>query len=155
MFRESNHVTLRTETVRGLTLYFVSIEDGDGDWHEVEVSSSVYQAFMEFTVIERRLRHWDERHREYSEVYDETLNHRALNPQESLDEIVFTALRHEQLQQGITALPEKQRRRFIMYCEYGFTHDEIAALDGCKRQVVARSVEKAKKNLKKYLKDFY
>jgi len=154
MFRESSEYTLHTEVACGLTHYFVSFEDGVGVYHEIEVSDTVYHAFLQFTVQERSLRHWDERHREQSEVYDETLNRRAINPQKSLDEIVFTALRHEQLHRGIAELPEKQKRRFILYYEYGLSGEQIAVVESCKRQVISRSIEKARINLQKFLKNF-
>ena len=72
--------TLREESTESSTRYFISFKDGQGKSHELEVSE---QFFMEFRQMERRNRNllqWDERHREFSEVWDETLNRRALKP---------------------------------------------------------------------------
>ena len=69
--------TLREESTESGTRYFISFKDGQGKSHELEVSE---QFFMEFRQMERRNRNllqWDERHREFSEVRDETLNRRA------------------------------------------------------------------------------
>ena len=66
--------TLREESTESGTRYFISFKDGQGKSHELEVSE---QFFMEFRQMERRNRNllqWDERHREFSEVWDETLN---------------------------------------------------------------------------------
>lgn len=70
--------TLREESTESGIRYFISFKDGQGEHHELEVSE---QLFFEFRQMERRNRNllqWDERHREFSEVWDETLNRRAL-----------------------------------------------------------------------------
>ena len=72
--------TLREESTESGIRYFISFKDGQGEHHELEVSE---QLFFEFRQMERRNRNllqWDERHREFSEVWDETLNRRALKP---------------------------------------------------------------------------
>ena len=69
--------TLREESTESGIRYFISFKDGQGEHHELEVSE---QLFFEFRQMERRNRNllqWDERHREFSEVWDETLNRRA------------------------------------------------------------------------------
>jgi RNA polymerase sigma-70 factor (ECF subfamily) len=75
--------------------------------------------FLRFVKIERSLRHWDERHREQSELTDESLNNRALTAPKSLEETVFDSLRNEHLRLAIQQLPEIQRRRFVLYHEFG------------------------------------
>ena len=78
--------TLREESTESGTRYFISFKDGQGKSHELEVSE---QFFMEFRQMERRNRsllQWDERHREFNEVWDETLYRRALRVPKSLDE---------------------------------------------------------------------
>ena len=68
--------TLREESTESGIRYFISFKDGQGEHHELEVSE---QLFFEFRQMERRNRNllqWDERHREFSEVWDETLNRR-------------------------------------------------------------------------------
>ena len=78
--------TLREESTESSTRYFISFKDGQGKSHELEVSE---QFFMEFRQMERRNRNllqWDERHREFNEVWDETLYRRALRVPKSLDE---------------------------------------------------------------------
>ena len=67
--------TLREESTESGIRYFISFKDGQGEHHELEVSE---QLFFEFRQMERRNRNllqWDERHREFSEVWDETLIH--------------------------------------------------------------------------------
>ena len=78
--------TLREESTESGIRYFISFKDGQGEHHELEVSE---QLFFEFRQMERRNRNllqWDERHREFNEVWDETLYRRAFRVPKSLDE---------------------------------------------------------------------
>lgn len=112
--------TLREESTESGTRYFISFKDGQGKSHELEVSE---QFFMEFRQMERRNRNllqWDERHREFSEVWDETLNRRALKLPKSIEEQMIEAERAELLCKAVDGLPEIQRRRFLLYYEYEF-----------------------------------
>ena len=117
--------TLREESTESSTRYFISFKDGQGKSHELEVSE---QFFMEFRQMERRNRNllqWDERHREFSEVWDETLNRRALKLPKSIEEQMIEAERAELLCKAVDGLPEIQRRRFLLYYEYesvSYTH---------------------------------
>ena len=87
--------TLREESTESGIRYFISFKDGQGEHHELEVSE---QLFFEFRQMERRNRNllqWDERHREFNEVWDETLYRRALRVPKSLDERMVEEERNE------------------------------------------------------------
>ena len=147
--------TLREEAAEGGTRYFISFKDGQGGYHELEVSE---QFFVEFRQMERRNRNllqWDERHRAFSEVWDETLNRRALRLPKSIEELIVEQERSELLHRAIAALPEIQRRRFLLYYEYNLNYYQIGAMEHCTPQAVRRSViiarEKVKTQMKKYL----
>ena len=106
--------TLREESTESGIRYFISFKDGQGEHHELEVSE---QLFFEFRQMERRNRNllqWDERHREFSEVWDETLNRRALKLPKSIEEQMIEAERAELLCKAVDRLPEIQRRRFLL-----------------------------------------
>jgi len=154
MFNNENPYTLRTEIVEGITHYYVSFTDGQAIHRETEVSRPVYLEFLRFVKIERSLRHWDERHREYSELTDETLSRRALDPPKSLEETVFDSLRNEHLRLAIQQLPEIQRRRFVLYHEFGLTYEQIAEMEGCTKMAVKFSVDRAKEKVTDKLKNF-
>jgi len=154
MFRESNHYTLRTETVDGATRYYVSFVDGEENECESEVSYAVYNEFLHFTVVERSLRHWDERYREHSEVWEDTLGRRAVHQPKSLEDTIIEELRNERLKMAIQQLPKKQRRRFIMYHEHELTYEQIAEMEGCNYSSVRESVKWAEKKIAKLIKYF-
>ena len=151
MFDNTNPYTLRSEIVDGITRYFVSFTDGEGLHRETEVSRPIYLEFMRFVKTERNLRRWDERHIEQSELTDETLYNRALIPQKGVEETAFDSLRNEQLRLAIQGLPETQRRRFVLYHEFGLTYEQIAEMEGCKRQPVTRSIRIAEEKIRKMI----
>ena len=146
--------TLREEAAESGTRYFISFKDGQGGYHELEVSG---QFFIEFRQMERRNRNllqWDERHREFSEIYDETLNRRALRLPKSIEELIMEQERSELLNRTIAALPEIQKRRFLLYYEYDYNYYEIAAMENCTAQAVRRSVIIAREKITVQMKNY-
>jgi len=154
MFDNTNPYTLRTEIVEGIMHYFVSFKDGQAVLRETEVSRPVYLEFLRFVKRERNIRRWDERHIEQSELSDETLYKRALHPPKSVEETVFDSQRDERLRQAVAELPEIQRRRFVLYHEFGLTYEQIAEIEGCKRQPVTRSIQRAEEKIREAIKNF-
>ena len=147
--------TLREEAAENGTRYFISFKDGQGGYHELEVSE---QFFIEFRQMERRNRNLlqsDERHKEFFELSDEALNKRARITPKGVDELIIEQERSELLRHTIAILPEIQRRRFLLYYEYDFNYYEIAEMEHCTAQAVRRSVvlarEKIRAQMKKYL----
>ena len=55
-----------------------------------------------------------------------------------------------ELEEALGCLTEIQRRRLLMHCE-GMTYEEIGSAEQISFQKVAVSIDKAKKNLKKFL----
>lgn len=148
--------TLREESTESGTRYFISFKDGQGKSHELEVSE---QFFMEFRQMERRNRNllqWDERHREFNEVWDETLNRRALRLPKSVDEQIIEAERDELLYRAIHTLPEPQKRRFLLHYEYGYTYRNIGILEHRREETVRKSAilarDKVRAVMQKYLR---
>jgi RNA polymerase sigma-70 factor (ECF subfamily) len=148
MFDNTNPYTLRIENIEGIPHYFVSFADGQAVPHETEVSLPVYLEFCRFVKQERNLRRSDERHLEQSDLTDETLYNRALRPPKGVEETVFDSERDERLRQAVAELPEIQRRRFVLYHKFGLTYEQIAEMEGCSFQAVAKSVKAAENTIK-------
>ena len=146
--------TLREESTESGIRYFISFKDGQGEHHELEVSE---QLFFEFRQMERRNRNllqWDERHREFSEVWDETLNRRALKLPKSIEEQMIEAERAELLCKAVDRLPEIQRRRFLLYYEYDYNYSEIGAMEHCNSTAVYQSIVRAREKIKTQMKNY-
>ena len=61
-----------------------------------------------------------------------TLNRRAAKPQKSVEEIVSQQMEMDKLHRAIAQLPEKQRRRLVLYYFGEFTYEQIADMEGCR-----------------------
>ena len=127
-----------------------------GEHHELEVSK---QLFFEFRHMERRnrnLEQWNQWHREFNGVWDETLYRRALRVPKSLDERMIEKERNELFYKAVTQLSEIQRRRFLLYYEYDFNFYQVGGMEHCTASAVQKSVsvarEKVKAEMRKYLK---
>ena len=148
--------TLREESTESGKRYFISFKDGQGERHELEVSE---QLFIEFRQMERRnrnLEQWNQRHREFNEVWDETLYRRALRVPKTLDERMIEKERNELFYKAVARLPEIQRRRFLLYYDCDLNFYQIGKMEHCTASAVQKSVsvarEKVKAEMRKYLK---
>lgn len=146
---------LREIVTEGGTSYHISFRDGQGKIQELCVPYDFYMAFRRLELDERKIEGWDYRHREFSEIMEETLNWRALRLPKSIEEVILEEERAELLQRAIHTLPEIQRRRFLLYYEYDFNYYQIGAMEHCTPQAARRSViiarEKVKEQMRKYL----
>ncbi len=147
--------TLRTEVRgEGEIAYFISFTDGQGEFYDLEVSEEFYVEFRQLERKNRNLQQSDWRHREGWDLWDETLYKRAFRVPKSVEELIFDAEQREILRKAIAALPEIQRRRFLLYHEYDFTYSAIGKMEHCRaqsiRQSVLRAREKVKAEIEKY-----
>lgn len=133
--------------------YYISFKDGQGIYHEFEIDKSLYDAFDSFELEDVRYFNVLSRHIEQSEIWDTTLNIRALKKPESLEEAVLKNIQIEKLHEAIKQLPETQQRRLILYFFGGMTYEQIAAIENCKHPAIVKSVNIALKKLKKILSE--
>ena len=141
------------ETENG-TSYYIGFCDGTGMLHRLNVPYDFYMAFRRLELDERNLENWDWRHREFSEVWDETLNRRALRFPKSVDEQIIDGERNGLLHRAISTLPEIQKRRFPLYYEYDLNYYEIGAMEHCTPQSVRKSVVIAREKIKAQMKGY-
>ena len=146
--------TLREESTKAAQGILSALRTG----RQIPRVGSVGTVLYGVSQMERRNRNllqWDERHREFSEVWDETLNRRALKLPKSIEEQMIEAERAELLCKAVDGLPEIQRRRFLLYYEYEFNFYQIAAMEHCTASAIQKSVaiakEKVKAEMRKYL----
>ena len=123
--------------------YHVCFRDITGIERESEVSESIYSAFQEFIKTERNLERSDERHKEQSELTDETLNNRALKKPKSTEDKAIDKI---QLESAIKSLSESQRRRLLLRY-WGFTYKEIADIERCTVQAISKSIKIAESKI--------
>lgn len=128
--------------------YFLAFVDSTGAEQCVEIDKALFDAFDRFELDDISFMNEMDRHYERSEQTEQSLNRRAVQPQESVEETVFQRVEVETLRQAIARLPEKQRRRLVLYYFGGCTYEQIAEMEGCSKRAVKFSVDVALKNLK-------
>ena len=145
---------LREVVTEDGTSYHISFRDGQRKIQDLCVSYDFYMAFRRLELDNWKLENWDWRHREFSEVFDETLNRRALRLPKAVDELIIEEERAELLRKAIATLPEIQRRRFLLYYEYEYNYYEIAAMEHCTASSVGQSITRAKEKIKAQMKKY-
>lgn len=128
--------------------YYLSFVDGSGVKRCMEIDKALFDAFDKFELDDLSFMNEVDRHYEQSEQTEASLNRRAAQPQEPVEEIVFQRVEVDKLHQAIAKLPEKQRRRLVLYYFGEFTYEQIAEMEGCTKRAVKFSVDIALKNLK-------
>lgn len=132
--------------------YFVSFTDGDGEFQRVEINLDIYSALFELNKRDRNLTRSDERNIEHSELTDETLIRRAFEKPKGIEEILLEKEMKKLFWQAIGELPEIQRKRLLLYYDYGFTLKEIAIMENCSIPAIKYSIDIAKKKLEQKIK---
>ena len=132
--------------------YYISFKDGQGVLHKLEISRTLYDAFDSFELDDLVYLNVVDRHIEQSEVWEATLNVRAVKKPEGIEEVVLKKIQIEALHTAMKTLPEMQRRRMQLYYFEGMTYEQIAKKEGCTKMPVKRSIEAAVERLKKELK---
>lgn len=131
--------------------FYLFFKDGGGVKRWMEIDKTLFDAFNEFELDDLSFFNEVDRHYEKSEVTEATLNRRAAKPQESVEETVFQRVEVDKLHQAIVQLPEKQRRRLLLYYFGEFTYEQIAGMEGCSHPAVIKSISSALKKLKNFL----
>lgn len=155
---EGNHPKRRKDKYNPYTiyekegLYYISFKDGQGVLHKLEISKVLYEAFDSFELDDLVHLNVVDRHIEQSEVWEETLNVRAVKKPDSIEEVVLRKIQIETLHTAMKKLPEMQRRRMQLYYFEGMTYEQIAKTEGCTKMPVKRSIEAAVERLKKEMK---
>lgn len=157
---DGNHPNRKKDRLNPYTLSiengasYISFTDGQGVFHKTEISMELYAAFNSFELDDISHMNVISRHLEQSELTEETLSQRALNPPEPVEDHVYRKILYEELHNAIAQLPDTQRRRLLLYYFGGYTYEQIAQMEGCKHPAVIKSVAAAEKNIKKYFMGF-
>ncbi|MBU5426894.1 hypothetical protein KQI41_10775 [Tissierella pigra] len=134
--------------------YYVSFFDGNYVLHRIEINFDIYSALFELNKRDRNLTRSDERNLEHSELTDETLSRRIFEKSKGIEEIILEKEMKTEFWKAIGELPDVQRKRLLLYYDYGFSLKEIAKMENCSIRAVKYSIDIAKKKLKEKIKKF-
>lgn len=132
-------------------IHYITFKDGQGQLHKMEVDSALFALFDEFELDDISYMNVVSRHYEFSELTEQSLNDRAFQLPDSLEDTVFRKLESRRLLNAIPKLPEVQRKRLILYYFHGLTYEQIAKLEGCTIMPVKRSIDRAIEKLRQIL----
>ena len=132
--------------------YYLAFVDSTGIEQCMEIDKTLFDVFDRFELDDISFMNEVDRHYEQSEQTEQSLNRRAAQPQKSVEEAVFQRAEVETLRQAISKLPEKQRRRLVLYYFCDLTYEQIAEMEGCTIMPVKRSIDVAIRELKNFLK---
>lgn len=147
---KDNPYTLFTVGLRtGSPQYFVSFRTTGGHSVCLEVEREVFEAMDRFELDDLSYMNEMDNHYERSELTEASLASRMANKMENFENVVLNKMREDALKEEITHLPAVQRRRLVLYYFGGFSYREIAEMEGCSAIAVKKSIDAAKKKLKK------
>ena len=130
---------------------YISFKDGQGKKHEFEIPSWLYSVLNEFELDDLSyLNEWD-RHIEHSDIWESSLDKRAVHKMKSVEDIVFHKIEKEFLYEAIKKLPGKQRKRLVLYFFGGLSVSDIAKRENCTIRAVEYSIRGGIINLRKKL----
>jgi RNA polymerase sigma-70 factor (ECF subfamily) len=150
--RDSAGNRLWRETSGNETRYYVTCVDGRGIERTEEVKAALYLEMLEMAKKEQADSRKRKRHPEESLMEEEQYEH-ILNKLPNVEETVIANIRDEHLRQAVLSLPEIQRRRFRLHYEAGLTYEQIAKLEGRKKQTIAESVMASRTKIVEALKN--
>ena len=102
----------------------------------------------------RNLQQSDWWHQEASDLWDETLYKRAFRVPKSVEEWIVDAEQRELITKAIAALPEIQRRRFLLCHKYDFNYRQIGEMEHCRPKSIMHSVIRAREKLKALIEKY-
>lgn len=131
--------------------YYIAFTDSTGVRQELEIDKALFDVLDRFELDDLSFLNEVDNHYEHSELTEASLNARAFELSEPVEETVMQHDENERLHRAIAMLPAKQRNRLMLYYFEDLTYEQIAAIEGCKYQTVHESICAAIKNLKKFL----
>ena len=132
--------------------YYISFTDSVGVHRELEIERVLFETLDRFELDDLSFLNEMDNHYEHSELTETSLNARAVEQTDAVEEIAMQHIQNERLHKAISMLPDKQRSRLILYFFGELTYAQIAEMEGCTIMPVKRSIDAAIEKLKKFLK---
>ncbi len=130
--------------------YYLSFVDGRGVGICMEINEQLYAAFDQFERDDMSAINEYTRHHEHSVLTEITLNKRAIRKLDPLEDVVEQKI---QVERALDTLTQTQRRRLCLYHFYGFTYEEIAAMERSSVKQIYKSIKLAEKKIKNFLSE--
>lgn len=130
--------------------FFVEFTDIKKVLNRVELTEEQFNAFNEFELEDKSQMNKDERHKEKSEIFEETLYKRANIIYDSLEDDFIKKSRYEDLMNAINELPQVMKKRIKMFYFEELSTAQIAILENCSDRMIRKSLEQGRIKIKEY-----
>ena len=127
-------------------IYKVAFLDSKNNIQVIEIDADVFDALDDFELADLSELNEYDRHIEHL-TFEETQYKKYSNKVPSLEEEILQNMLYNELKLEISRLPEKQRRRLVLYFFNDLTLQEIAIIDNCSPQAVKKSIDSSIKRL--------
>jgi len=144
LFKDEKAYTMEIAEEFDSIHYFISFKDKSEVMHKFEVSQDFYNEFQKLQRKVRNLERSDERNAINGGLMDDAI----IFESRPLEDIIT-------LKDAVASLTSTQRRRFLLYHEYGLDFVQIATLEGCTKRAVKFTVDIAIKKIKKFFEVDY
>ncbi len=142
---DGNHPKRRKDKYNPYTIgttgdgrHWLTFSDGQRHRHHLEINAAVFALFDSFELDDLSYLNEVDRHYEQSELTEASLYDRAMHRPATVEESALQSMEYAQLHRAISELPEIQKRRLILYYFQGLTYEQIAGMEGCTFQAVAK-----------------
>ena len=146
---DEKHPTRKKDSLNQYTLSvengikYITFEDNQGYIQKMEVDTALFALFDEFELDDVSYMNVVSRHHEHSELTEQSLNDRAFQLPEPMEDTVSRIIENRRLIEAIRTLPAVQRRRLVLYYFHDLTYEQIAKIEHCTIMPVKRSIDRA------------
>lgn len=116
----------------------------------LEIDEDLFNTFNIFELEDLSYLNEFDRHQEPLVLSEDTLNERAYESPQSIEDVIVQKIENELLKKVISNLPKVQRRRLTLYYFEDMTYREIAKIECCTYQAVQSSISTAIKKIRNF-----
>lgn len=149
--RKSKYNPYKLEFIKEKNKYEVKFKDFNNKQFNIETSEEIFSEFNKFELDDISQMNEYDRHIEHSQLTEETLHNRIKEKELNVEELVISKLEKEEIYKAILKLPEKQRKRIILYFFKELKLREISKKEHTSVRAIQYTISIALKNLKKFL----
>ena len=141
------------EYVESENKYYISFKDSVDKDCRIEINKKVFNEYIESKKSYIKVKNEIGRYTEHSELTDITLYNRCFNKPKSVEDTVIENIRKENILLAKKGLTQTQRRRIELHIEDGVKLEDLAKLEGVRRNKIDKSISLGIKKIKKFLKN--
>ena len=130
--------------------FFVEFKDGCNILNQVELTEEQFNAFDKFELEDKSQMNKDERHKDFTNIYDENFYKKLGQANQSIEDDFIKKSRYEDLMKAINELPIIIKRRIKLFYFEELSTTQIAEIEKCSDRMIRKSLEQGRLKIKEY-----